>query len=97
MKTISRIPAVPNKSYFALNRWFYKMYLAGLLFHPDDAPETIIDIQSGERTFTDDECIELNTAIAALFESHGDAVYECGLKYFHKAMSFASDYSESEA
>lgn len=97
MKSTSRIPTLPNKSYFAMNRWFYKMYLAGLLFHPDDPPETIVDIQSGERVFTDAECDELNIAIKALFTYHGDAVYECGLKYFHKAMGFTPDYSEAEA
>lgn len=97
MKIASRIPAVPNKSYFAMNRWFYKMYLAGLLYHPDDAPDTIVNTQSGERTFTDKECVELNHAITALFDHHGDAVYECGLKYFHKAIGSAPDYSELEA
>ena len=97
MKITSRIPTVPNKSHFALNRWFYKMYLAGLLFHPDDPPETIENIQTGERTFTDEECVELNFAISKLFEYHGDAVYEYGLKYFQKAMGFTPDMAEAEA
>lgn len=95
MTVISRIPTVPNKSYFALNRWFYKMYQAGLLFHPDDRPETIVDKKTGEREFTDEECVELSRAIDALFEYHGDAVYDCGLKYFHKAMGYTPDYSET--
>lgn len=94
MNTTSRIPSVTGKSYFALNRWFYKMYLAGLLFHPDDAPETIESVATGERTFTDAECVELNQAVTSLFEFHGDAVYECGLKYFHKAMGITPNYAE---
>lgn len=93
MKITSRIPEVPNGSYFAMNRWFYKMYLAGLLYHPDDPAETIVQIATGEATFTPEECDELNEAVNVMFEHHGDAVYDCGLKYFHKALGITPDYT----
>jgi hypothetical protein len=93
MKTTSRIPEMPNGSYFAMNRWFYKMYLSGLLYHPDDPPETIVKIATGEPTFSPEECVELNRAVDAMFGHHGDAVYDCGLKYFYKALGIKPDYT----
>ena len=52
MKIASRIPEIPNNSYFAMNRWFYKMYQAGFLYHPDEPAENIVQIATGELTFT---------------------------------------------
>ncbi|MES2414468.1 MAG: hypothetical protein V4614_11745 [Pseudomonadota bacterium] len=91
MKTISRIPDVPNSSYFAMNRWFYKMYLGGLLFHVDDRAETIINTATNKPAFTTEECVKLNEAIDVMFEHHGDAVYECGIKYFYVATGIKPD------
>jgi hypothetical protein len=95
MTTTSRIPEVPNGSYFAMNRWFYKMYLAGLLYHPDEPAETIVEIATGEPTFTPEECIKLNKAVSVMFERHGDAVYDCGLSHFHKALGITPDYTNT--
>ena len=86
MQTFERIPPLPNKSLFAMNRWFYKMNQAGLLFHPDDPAEDIVEIKTGQPTFTDEECIKVNQAINRMFECHGDKVYEVVLKYVHQAM-----------
>lgn len=93
MQITSRVPAHPNKSFFAMNRWFNKMYLAGLLYHPDEPAEEIINIISGEPTFTPEECVELNKAVASMFAQHGDKVYQVGLQYFHKAMGISPDYA----
>jgi hypothetical protein len=95
MQIKTRIPAVPGKSYFAMVRWFNKMYLAGLLYHPDEPAEAIINIASGQPTFTPEECTELNKAVELMFANHGDKVYEVGLKYFHKAMGIAPEYAEA--
>jgi hypothetical protein len=94
MQIKTRIPALPGKSYFAMVRWFNKMYLAGLLYHPDEPAEAIINIASGQPTFTPEECTELNKAVELMFANHGDKVYEVGLKYFHKAMGIAPEYAE---
>lgn len=93
MKTTPRIPEVPNGSYFAMNRWFEKMYLAGLLYHPDEPAENIVEIATGKPTFDTDECIKLNRAVDVMFKHQGDAVYECGIKYFHKALGITPDYT----
>lgn len=94
MKISSRIPEVRNGSYFAMNRWFYKMYQTGLLYHPDEPAENIVEIATGKPTFTPEECISLNKAVAFMFDHHGDKVYEVGLRYAHKAMGIKPNYSE---
>lgn len=67
------------------------MALRNLLFHPDDAPESIVSIANNERTFTDDECQKLNTIIAEMFEQFNDAVYEAAYPSFMKSMAIVLD------
>ena len=93
MQIESRIPALPNKSFFAMNRWFNKMYQAGLLYPPDEPAETIFNTASGQPTFTPEECVELNKAVDLMFANHGDKVYQVGLQYFHKAMGIKPEHS----
>lgn len=97
MKTVSRIPPKPGKAYFAMHHWFYKMYKADLLFNPDDSPENIVEIETGKPAFTAEECAELNEIIKSLFENHGDAVYDCCIKYAHKEIDFKPDDAETFA
>jgi len=87
MKPMSRVPAAPNKSRFALERWYQQLHANGLLFHPDDHPEDIVSLATGARVFTPEECATLNQSLDLLFETHGDLVYDVALKYFHKAMN----------
>lgn len=89
----NRIPAVPGKSSFALEHWFSRLSATGLLFNPDDRPEDIVSIATGEPTFTAAECLVLNESLQILFENHGERVYEVALRYFHKAMGIQPDYS----
>ncbi|CAM8624624.1 hypothetical protein RAE19_09505 [Rhodoferax sp. TBRC 17660] len=86
MQTTSRIPSLPNKSFFAMNRWFYKMQQAGLLYHPDERAEDIVDIETGAPTFDPVECELLDAMIDQMFEVHGDKVYDVCIKHVHKAM-----------
>lgn len=86
MQTTSRIPSLPNKSYFAMNRWFQKMQQAGLLYHPDERAEDIVDIETDAPMFDPVECETLDALMDQMFEVHGDAVYEVCLKHVHKAM-----------
>lgn len=95
MQTKPRIPDLPNKSFFAMNRWFNKIYLAGLLYHPDEPAETNINLARGKPTFTPEECIELNQAVNFMCNHHGDKVYDVGLHYFHNAMGIKPEYSEA--
>ena len=92
MNTQNRIPAVPGKSRFALERWFNGLCAADLLFHPDDRPEDIISNATGEPTLTTEECLVLNKSLNKLFEHHGDKVYEVALKYAYKTMGIQDGY-----
>ena len=93
MKNQPRIPKIPGKSSFALDRWFRQLYVAGLLFNPDDRPEDIVVIGTGEPLFTEQECLVLTESIDRLFECHGEKVYDVALKYFYKAVGITPDYS----
>ncbi len=95
MNAQNRIPEVPGKSSFALERWFSRLDAAGLLFNPDDRPEDIVSIATGEPTFTPDECLVLNESLKKLFEHHGDRVREVALRHFHKAMGIQPDYTNA--
>lgn len=92
MNTQNRIPAVPGKSSFALELWFSRLNAKGLLFNPDDRPEDIVSIATGEPAFTTAECALLNESLQILFEHHGDKVREVALRHFHKAMDIQPDY-----
>ncbi len=95
MQNQVRIPNLPRKSRFALEHWFYKLYRDGLLFNPDDRPESIISINTGEPLFSVTECKILNETLDRLFEYHGDTVREVALKYFHKATGIKPDYTSA--
>ena len=81
MKT--RIPRLKDTSEESAQGWFNKMAILGLLFHPDDAPEEIINIDNRKGLFSEKECKELEHIIETLFKHHGDKVYDFGLAAYH--------------
>ena len=81
----SRIPDFANKTHEGMSRWFAEMSLRGLLFHPEDAPRSIITIATGERVFTSDECVKLDGVMAEMFDLCGDDVCEVAYPIFMKA------------
>jgi hypothetical protein len=62
-----------------------------LIFHPDDAPESIVLIATNERSFTDDECQKLNSIIFKMFNKFNDDVYEAAYPFFMKSMGVQLD------
>ena len=93
MQNKVRVPELPGKSRFALERWFYKLNASGLLFNPDDRPESIISNDTGEQLFSAAECRILNESLDRLFEHHGDTVREVALKCFYKSTGIKPDYT----
>jgi hypothetical protein len=91
MSQTSRIPAPPNRSFFSMNHWFYKMYQAGLLYHPDEAAKNIICLATNEQLFTATECDALDKTIDAMFKTHGDKVYDVCLHYSQMAIGIETD------
>lgn len=64
-----------------MNLWFLQMYNAGLLYHPDDAAETILLTRDGSRLFSDAEAAVLNGMLAAMFARFGNQVYDAAWQY----------------
>ena len=72
----SRIPDFATKSREGMSIWFTEMSLRGLLFHPEDAPDSIYTIATSERTFTAWECTKLDGIMSEMFALFGDGVCE---------------------
>jgi arginyl-tRNA--protein-N-Asp/Glu arginylyltransferase len=87
MQTTARIPSLPSTSHFAMNKWFRQMHQAGLLYHPDERAENIVNIKSGAQMFDSVECDLLDTLMDQMFEVHGDMVYKVCLKHFKKVIA----------
>ncbi len=82
----SRIPKLRRISYKAMHRWFGEMYKKGLLFHPDDPPETMIVIKTNLPLFTAKEAKTLSQLLESLFTRYGDRVYEAAYPYFMRSI-----------
>lgn len=95
MKDQLRVPQLSGKSRADMDRWFDQLYIDGLLFNPDDPPEEIVLIGTGEPTFSENECQVLNESLNQLFKYHGDRVYDVALKYFHKAVGITPAFSSA--
>ncbi|MFZ2727565.1 MAG: hypothetical protein WAX77_15015 [Methylococcaceae bacterium] len=91
MNNTTHIPDFLDKSFDGMLAWFSEMALRNLIFHPDDAPESIISIITNESTFTDAECQKLNTIIAEMFEQFNNAVYDAAYPSFMKSMAIPLD------
>ena len=65
---MNRIPQLTGLSVHHVKEWVYALYAADLIFHFDDAPETIETIESGTKTFSAEECVTLNTLLPKLFD-----------------------------
>lgn len=81
--TTSRIPQLSGNDLDAVVSWFHALSSNGLLFHPDDDPGDVVEIASGVRLFSDDEVTQLREIMTALFDQHGDRVYEAALPAFN--------------
>jgi hypothetical protein len=81
----SRIPDFANKSHEAMSIWFAEMSLRGLLFHPEDVPDSIYTIANGERAFTTEECTKLDGIMSEMFALFGADVCEACYPIFMRA------------
>lgn len=83
--TESRIPAYDRSNADGMTIWFSEMSRRGLLFHPEDAPETVIRADDGSRVFTEAECAEVGGILSGMFAEHGDGVIEACYPVFMRA------------
>lgn len=87
----SRIPEFVDTSLDSVSMWFAEMSVRDLLFHPDDAPETIGSAEDGEGFFTAAECAELKRILDQMFDRYGDEVYEAAYPVFMKSEGLRLD------
>jgi len=87
----NRIPAFTERTFDGMLLWFGEMNARDLLFHPDDQPEDIIVIATGEPTFTHEECVVLDQTLAEMFTLFGDKVYEAAYPYVMTRMGLPLD------
>lgn len=59
--------AVPIADFESAKAWIRGISDAGLMFHFEDSAETIFDIRTMERTFSDDEAPIVRERVAALY------------------------------
>lgn len=78
MLDVEEIPNWNDQSHKSLGIWWQTMAKRGLAFHPDDAPETIVYMQTGKPCFTPKACERLETIISRMIELHGEHVYSVG-------------------
>lgn len=72
----SRIPAYHRSNLDGRLIWFAEMSKRGLLFHPEEAPEDIIEIASGTPLLSDAECEKVGGILRGMFAEHGNDVIE---------------------
>lgn len=72
----SRIPNYDCKNPDGMLIWFSEMANQNLLFHPEDSPETIINLTNEQPLFTSSECAEISMILTDMFAKHGDEVIE---------------------
>ena len=87
----TRIPEFTDKSFDGMQAWFAEMSEQDIIFHPDDAPETIVSITTGENVFPVDECQKLNKILSEMFSQFNDDVYEAADPSFIKSMDIQLD------
>ena len=81
----TRIPDFTNKTREGMSIWFAEMALRDLLFHPQDAPNSIYRIATGKPIFTPEECTKLDGVMSDMFSRFGEDVIETCYPIFMKA------------
>lgn len=83
----SRIPSFNDRTHAGMQAWFEAMADKGLLFHPDDSPQQIVELGSSRPMFSEQECHDLNEIMFTMFTLHGDDVHEAAYPVFMNSMT----------
>lgn len=83
---MNRIPAYDASNPDGMLCWFAEMSARGLLFHPEDDPADIFEIDSGKRTFTDVEASRARKILRMMQATRGDEMIEACYPVFMHAV-----------
>ena len=87
----NRIPECNSTDFSAMSCWFEALASKGLLFHPEDDPEDIIELDSGLPTFTPDEVLKVRNILSEFFEANGNQVVAACYPIFMTACGLNGD------
>jgi hypothetical protein len=79
-----RTPDLTENTFDGMLLWFAEMSRRELLFHPEDSPSEIVNIRTGEPTFSAGECDKIDRILSGLFGRFGDGVHEAACPVFMK-------------
>jgi hypothetical protein len=82
----SRVPEYSDHSFDGMLMWFAEMSIRELLFHPEDDPKEIINIDDGQPVFNEVECQQIGSILDSMFEQFGDEVCNAAYPVFMKRM-----------
>jgi hypothetical protein len=92
MQTISRIPKLTKTSFDGALVWFSELQCEGLLFHPEDDPDTIFQAADNQKTFSQTEVAELRFVLDKIETSIGhDKMIDAAYPIFMNAMGIKLD------
>jgi len=74
------IPDWADESLSGMHAWWRDMAEKGLAFHPDDAPSSIVFIESVRPMFSAGACKKLEDTFGRMDTMHGDRVYDAGFE-----------------
>ena len=77
-----RIPNLTENTFDGMLRWFAEMAKRDLLFHPDDSPDQIVRISTGQATFSAEECRKAEDILSRMFDRFGSDVHEAAYPIF---------------
>lgn len=70
----NRIPTLADNSVASMDQWFSEMSDCGLIFHPEDAAESMVYRDSGKPLFTTEEAYRAQMILDGFFRQFGEAV-----------------------
>ena len=82
MTTMYLPPVLRDTTAESMVSWFAAMAERGLLFHPDDDPVQVVRLRDGKPLFSAEESMLVSEVLDALFDAHGELVYQAALPYF---------------
>lgn len=92
MQTTSRIPTLTEASFDGALFWFSELQSEGLLFHPEDDPDSIYQTADNQKTFSQTEVTELRFVLDKMETSIGhDKMIEAAYPIFMNAMGIKLD------
>jgi hypothetical protein len=80
----SRIPDFNEHTAAGMQWWFAEMSARDLIFHCEDSPREIVNIDDGRPAFTDEEYAKLEGILTKMYEMFGDGVVEAEYPIFMK-------------